>query len=443
MKSTRFIPRHRKRLTTMRAWTTKATLVLLLILMPSSTVAAGFLIFEAGAKALGMGGALTAQADDPSAIYYNPAGITQLERVNLYGGVSFIFAGTEFSGVDPAPGFGVTEETGTMTFTPINIYLTYSITPDLAVGIGVFNPFGLGQEWVNPEAFSGRYIIYDINLVTFNINPTIAWSPSENFSLGAGLQMVRADVEIDQYLQQWDPNGTGFLNVGTLKLEGDNGLDFGFNLGARVVPNERFIIGVSFRSQVDIGIDDGKADFTQVSSGNAAVDTAVASQFPPDQRVGANVSLPWFLSIGGAYTGVDRWVFEIDFNITGWSTFDNLTFEFADPSLNTTRPQDYENVLSVRSGVGYDIRPDLQLRAGLYYDPTPQPTKTMSPLFADADRWGVTLGAGYDHGSWTGDVFGLLIFTGDRSTDGQSLDDYNGTYGTYAGVIGFNIGYQF
>jgi long-chain fatty acid transport protein len=427
----------------MHGFSQKATLALLILLIPTTSFAAGFLIFEAGAKALGMGGALTAQADDPSAIFFNPAGITQLEGTNLYGGVSLIFAGSEFAGVDPAPGYGITEKTKTMLFTPINAYLTYAVTSDLAVGVGVFNPFGLGQEWENPQSFSGRYIVYDVNLVTFNINPTVAWSPTDRFSLGAGLQMVYADVEIDQYLQEWDPNGTGFLDVGTVKLAGDNGLDFGFNVGGRVVPDDRFIVGVSYRSTVKVDISGGTADFTQVPSGNAALDTAVALQFPPDQEVGALVELPWLLSIGGAYTGVEEWVFEIDFNITGWSTFDVLTFEFQDPSLNSSRVQDYETVLSVRSGVGYDLNDEVQLRGGFYYDPTPQPEKAMSPLFPDTDRYGLTFGAGYKHGAWTLDGFALFILTQDRDTDGQSLDDYNGTYRTFANVIGVNVGYRF
>jgi long-chain fatty acid transport protein len=414
-----------------------------LLLLPSThSYAAGFLIFEAGAKALGMGGALTAQADDPSAIFFNPAGITQLERTNIYAGVSLIFAGSQFAGVDPAPGFGDKQETGTMLFTPINVYLTYSIRPDLAVGIGVFNPFGLGQEWENPQQFSGRYIIDDISFQTFNINPTIAWSPREYFSVGAGLQMVYANLDLHRYLQEWDPNGTGFLDVGTLKLEGDNTLDFGFNLGVRAVPNDRFILGVSFRSTVKLEAD-GTADFNQVASGDTALDAAVATQFPPDQGVRAEVELPWILSIAGAYTGLDRWVFEVDFNVTGWSVFKELTFQFEDPSLNTTRIQDYDTKLSIRSGLGYDVSDDVQLRAGFYYDPTPQPEKAMSPLLPDADRWGLTVGAGYHHGSWTFDGFGLFILTTDRETDGQSLDDYNGTYGAFANVFGFNVGYQF
>ncbi|TYB81177.1 MAG: hypothetical protein FXF54_14905 [Kosmotoga sp.] len=50
--------------------------VFTVLIVPTFVFANGFQINEQGAKALGMGGAFVAQADDPSALYFNPAGIT-------------------------------------------------------------------------------------------------------------------------------------------------------------------------------------------------------------------------------------------------------------------------------------------------------------------------------------------------------------------------------
>ena len=73
----------------MRGW--KMVPVLLVLLFTASTsFAAGFRLPEAGAKAMGMGFAFTAQADDPSAIYFNPAGLTQLKGNNLKLGVTYV-----------------------------------------------------------------------------------------------------------------------------------------------------------------------------------------------------------------------------------------------------------------------------------------------------------------------------------------------------------------
>ena len=54
--------------------------LLLLLLIPASAHAGGFEIPDNGTRALGRSGAFAVRADDPSAIYYNPAGLTRLER---------------------------------------------------------------------------------------------------------------------------------------------------------------------------------------------------------------------------------------------------------------------------------------------------------------------------------------------------------------------------
>src|SRR5665647_2868240 len=85
----------------MRGW--KMLQVLLVLLFTASTsFAAGFRLPEAGAKAMGMGFAFTAQADDPSAIYFNPAGLTQLKGQNVMVGVTYVREnGGEFTGTTP------------------------------------------------------------------------------------------------------------------------------------------------------------------------------------------------------------------------------------------------------------------------------------------------------------------------------------------------------
>jgi long-chain fatty acid transport protein len=416
--------------------------ITVLLLHPATSLAAGFSIFEAGARALAMGGAMTAQADDPSAIFFNPAGIAHLEGTQLYLGASFIFAGSEFAGADPAPGAGVTEQTGTMFFTPVNAYLTHSISPNVTAGVGIFNPFGLGHDWDNPDVFTGRTIVHEVSLVTWNVNPTVAWNFSEFLSVGIGVQFYYAATELKQYMQQPSPVGPGMIDVGTVTLDGQNEFDYGFNIGARVRPNEHVVLGASFRSAVQLNID-GDANFNQILTGNPAIDAAVAAGFPPDQPGGTEIDLPWLVSLAAAYTGIERWAFEVDVNIFGWSTFDELPLMFATRALNTTRPQEYNDKVSIRSGASFDLNDHFELRGGYYFDPTPQPVKAMSPLLPDTDRHGLSVGLGYKPAQWWVDVFGLALITDSRSTLGLSLDGYDGVYDTFGYLFGANLGVIF
>ncbi len=418
------------------------TAALLLLLVPGRTFAAGFSIFEAGAKALGMGGAFTAQADDPSTIFYNVAGLADLDRTQVYFGTSLIFTGTEFSGVDPSPGFGVEAETGTQVFPPSNAYITHSLGDNAGIGFGFYNAYGLGQDWKNPETFPGRHISHDVLLETFWFNPAIAARINDYIAIGGGVQMVYSTINPKRYLREWDPNGSGFLDVGTLELDGSSRIDLGFNAGLLVTPGDDWRFGVAYHGAVN-GEVSGTADFNQIPSGNPAFDAAVAAGFPADQRVSTTLNLPWLLSVGTAYDGIDRWRVTADFNLFGWSRFKTLPFRFTDSSLDSDRPQDYENSIQIRTGFEYGYSESLALRAGYYWDETPQPVKSMSPFLGDASRHAVSAGFGYSTGEWTIDGYGVVLITSERSTEGQSTDGFNGTYRAYGSFFGVNFGYSF
>ena len=75
--------------------------------IPSPGQAAGFAIFEQGARGMGFAGAFTAQANDPSAIFHNAAGIGFLKGKQLYLGGTLIHPSTNFTGSAPFPGEGV------------------------------------------------------------------------------------------------------------------------------------------------------------------------------------------------------------------------------------------------------------------------------------------------------------------------------------------------
>ena len=55
----------------------------LLVLLPGSAYAGSFDVFGYGARGIGLGGAMTATADDHTAVYYNPAGLARRDVVQL------------------------------------------------------------------------------------------------------------------------------------------------------------------------------------------------------------------------------------------------------------------------------------------------------------------------------------------------------------------------
>src|SRR5512135_3150752 len=110
----------------MRGWKILPVLSVLLVLLftASTSFAAGFRLPEAGAKAMGMGFAFTAQADDPSAIYFNPAGLTQLKGQNVMLGATYLkLNGADFTGSTPLTS-GASETQKSLDFIIPNAYYT-------------------------------------------------------------------------------------------------------------------------------------------------------------------------------------------------------------------------------------------------------------------------------------------------------------------------------
>src|SRR5687767_6566488 len=108
---------------------------------PGGVLASGFARSEQGARAMGFGGAFTAQASDPAAIFHNAAGIAFLKGRQVSLGGSVITPRTSFTGADPFPGAAVVEETDTPAQTLPAVFYTHQFTGRLVFGAGVHAPF--------------------------------------------------------------------------------------------------------------------------------------------------------------------------------------------------------------------------------------------------------------------------------------------------------------
>src|SRR5262245_38129762 len=155
-------------------WTAAGASALLLLAAQRSE-AAGFAIFEQGARAMGFAGAYTAQSKDGSAIFHNAAGIAFLKDKQIYFGGTLIHATAELTGAEPFPGSSITEHGDVGILVPPTFYYTHPFSETLAFGIGIHAPFGLQTRWENPDNFSGRYISTKADLKTFAINPTVSF----------------------------------------------------------------------------------------------------------------------------------------------------------------------------------------------------------------------------------------------------------------------------
>jgi long-chain fatty acid transport protein len=406
---------------------------------------AGFAIFEQGSKPMGSAMAFTAQADDPSALFYNVGGLGFFEERRFLAGATLIFLGdSEFQGAAPFPGPDATgDQTDQVQFPP-HFYWVEPLGDGtrFKFGLAVTAPFGLVTEWDDPDTWSGRFVSERAELRSIDVTPSFGFRAGEKLALGIGAVARFSDVELNNRQAAFNPFIGGFSEVAKAHLESDVDTGYGFSAGLLHKPTDRLSWGFSYRSRVEIDYS-GDARLTQVLTGNPTFDAIVASMTPFDQDlpIETSIEFPDQASLGLAYRFGGSVVVELDANWTGWSSFDTLDIVFTeDPALSQTLAQDWEDAYNYRLGVTFARSEKSQWRFGYYFDETPQPDQAVSPLLPDADRNGVTVGYGWIGSRFTAD-FALLYVMFDERTTTTNRDGFNGTYDTNVLLLGASLGW--
>ena len=411
--------------------------------MATSAFGAGFLIPEQGAKASAMACAFVATADDPSAIFYNPAGIAQQREMEAYAGTTLINFTNQFTG-DPNSPFtaGATGEYNRHTFNVPNMYAVVPWGNNITFGVGVFAAFGLRTDWEDP--WIGRTISKDADLKTTSVNPVVAWQSSNGrIAVGGGVEYRRARVILNANRMAFNPFNGRIADVANTRLASDYGDDIGWNAGVLFKVSDAFRIGASYRAPMDIDLE-GNADFQQIFTGFAQFDAIVGAGLPPDQNISTTLPFPSIASVGVAFSPNENWDIELDLMRTGWSRFEALSVNFeTTPAANFVREQNWEDSTAYRLGVNKNVTEHWDVRFGAIYDQNPQPVEAVSPLLPDADRIGATVGAGWHAGPLTIDTSLLVLHFKDRDTNGQNPEGFDGLYETDALLWSVNLGYRF
>jgi len=444
------------------------TVLVVLLFTAASAMAAGFRLPEQGAKAMGMGMAFTAQADDPSAIYYNPAGIVQLEGQNVMIGGTYIREnGADFSGTTPltfnAGVFDTEQETQKdLDFVIPNAYWTRKAAPDFAYGVGIFAPFGLGQKYGNRQTSIFRNQVTNVEIQTVVVNPTVAWKFNDVLAMGVGVDFMYGKAKLSQ---------AGVVNVGVplnmfqLDLDG-HGTAWGYNFGLLLTPSENVKVGASYRSGFRLDIKDADVNLWEINS----TVPFVPNPAPPPAALSAaqvfggstyhtsastTINMPATFQLGVAYI-LDRLTLEVDLDWTFWSAFKTLNIDIENNTAllpDANRPEKWKDVVGVDVGAEYRVTDPLALRIGFRYDPSPVPADTLSPLLPDSDRLFYCAGAGYKYRNWTFDLSYMYLDKKDRTVNNQTPNGvptpvnygagFNGTWSGDAHLLAFDIGYKF
>jgi long-chain fatty acid transport protein len=419
--------------------------------------AAGLKINEQGAKAMGMANAFTAQADDPTALYYNPAGIAFLKGAQIsLGTVIIAVPQTEFDGTTGLSGSNVVHERAKRDlFIAPNLYATYTMeTLPVTLGLGVNSIYPLAKSWDNSSEFRNQ--IQNIAVKPINFQPTVAYLFEDwNLALAGGLDITHAIVTLSKSVATPDPaNPDTPVELGLMGLDG-TATDLGYNVGVKWKPVKQLSLGAAYRSEVTLKVK-GDANFLATSQAGAAAIgrsadfTSFNSRIRATSTVSTTITLPDSLALGIAWQPTEKLTLEFDAERTGWSSIKELQFEFDSSQFNAfnnkPEPKNWHDAWAYKIGGQYAVNKHLDLRTGFAYDTNPIPDSTLGAMLPDADRYNFTIGSGLHNDYFSIDTAYMWVHWLDRTVNNQdpvTLTGQNGTFRSDAHLFAANITVKF
>jgi long-chain fatty acid transport protein len=415
---------------------------LALVLLPSLAFSGGFALSEQGARATGLGGAFVGEANDPSAIFFNAAGIAFLRGSQLQAGGALVRPRTTFTGADPAPGSDVVERTDGAALFPPSLYYTHQFSERLVLGAGLTRPFGTRPQWESPDAFSGRFLAQRVDLSSYAFSPTAAFRLADRLAIGAGLDVHVGSLSARRRIPGVHPTTHQLVDAGSIRIDGDRDTALGFHVGALARPMENLSVGLQYRSRIRHDFH-GTAEFSLIPTGVPALDAAVAAVIPAGSLpVRTPISLPASITGGAAYRW-DDWTFAGQVDFVQWSRLRQVAFDYEGrEDLREVFVEDYADSLTLRAGVERRFGSAWAARAGYFFDDSPAPAESQTPLLFDADKQGLVVGGSWKYRAWRIDAAAGLTRTPRRPT-GATAEGFDGAYRTRAVTAGLSFNYAF
>ena len=355
----------------------KLFLPVALISFPLALWANGYLLPDQDAFATARGEAFVATADNAAAVYYNPAGLSLLDGNNIRAGSYGIRLDPRFT---PSGGDQTFSSGHKYAATP-QLFYTYGVTNcPVSFGLGVYSPFGLAVDW--PQNTEFRTLGTQGRLSTVTINPVMAVKLSPSLSVGGGVMINYANINLQQGYPA-DPYPTGDL----FEFKGDS-WDVGYNLGVLWKPVEPVSLGATFRSSATMNFS-GHTETIYPSGTTPYTSSASASWAFPMEAV-----------FGISYRPTQKWNVEFDADYTDWSALGTVNINQANPPPVLPYPQipetlNWQSSWLYEFGVTRYFDCGWHASAGYVYNENSVPNANYSPLVADLNRHFFSVGAGY------------------------------------------------
>lgn len=359
-----------------------------------------------GAVAAGQGNAFAAQADDPSAIQYNPAGLAQTHGIQTAFGIVLLGGSiktTNVSGFDTRGDFG-----GSVSFPPPgHTYLSANLgalglqrLSAFTIGLGLTSSFGLRVRYPIDGPF--RTAVTSAELPLLTVKPAIAYKISETLSIGVSADIHTFASFLGEGHVEQKQISSGAQGE-AIELNG-TGTGAGVTASMLYTPMKNdagkpvVSIGLVYRSQAVLPLH-GVLLVNGAKVADSSTDLVL-----PQMVTGA-------LAVWPIRSPVKEWKIEVDVEYVGWNLNRNLDVRLSN-GATIPQPQQWKAVPVIAVGTEYKwLNPhllpqwEIAARSGYTYTGDPVPDRTFNPGIYSLPAHTLSLGVGLlctGHGRFLG-----------------------------------------
>jgi long-chain fatty acid transport protein len=401
-----------------------------------------------GSRAQAMGGAFIGLADDWTAIYWNPAGLTQLEG-----------KGWGFDFTSPHP---VVEDGDSMAnLLPANMETRYQIdtfaqytntepqqftrerveyhfyTPagfgghwqqgEWSIGAGFYVPVGYYMDWDDSIAYTtgniSAKLFQELGIRTMNVS--VARQINPKLSLGAGFDLLYGSID---YKASKTVANTAIPNYSWGTNSDCEGVGYEGIFGLLYKATDKVSVGAVYRTGGTINLKGDARSFLTLTALNEFTEFTQQFRHPPTYGIGLAYKPKSNLTLTG------------DWQRTLWSQF-RIDVDYDNNGFVALTDKDYladwKDSNRYRAGLEYKPSSKWALRAGYMFDQSALHDKSVSlSNVVGVDRHNITLGVGhqFENNLALDLIYGYAW--GKRQANGVS-------YSQKVNFVGLSLAYKF
>lgn len=437
----------------------KGLILFFLLFLPVSTLMAnGFKNFAWGAQGTALAGAWVAGAEGAASIFYNPAGMVNLEGSGIY--VGGFYTSRQFSFFSPDKNLAVESEN--KSFLLPSLAYSRQVSNKIWLGFGIYSPSSYKITWPFNQRHPLVYGARNIDLMVYNISPGIAWRVSDRLSFGLNLGVnfssaeLRTHYDYDMIITNLTSGMVMDAEDFILTLKDCQKISLAFTLGLQWRIFSKLTFGLTVYGDLFGKHRVGWLEFKETDTPFLEINEFLASHFRDSPEQKANFyywDIP-SIKAGLAWQVNDSFSLELAVYYDIWYALDAAAVVL-DPAINWPGSlwlkdieENYEcvNTFSFRIGGEYRLAKAFQLRMGAFLDPNPMPDDTYSPAFPFSDQRGAALGFGYRYKRLSVDLAYRLLIVEDKKVSNDVLELWGIRSQEYAGrsehLFSIGIGYR-